>query len=627
MLSRVANSLYWMARNIERTENIARVMSVQLINTLEASDEETLADLDWDMVVAICASHQELEHIKNNKGLDEEYILDYLASSKVNQNSLINCIDIARENARTSRDHLPNDIFEIWNDFFLYAEGLREGKLTKESINKYLRRIKSTSLTIQGAIESSMSRGRPYRFLKIGKWLEKAENTARTLNVVCCHSREGEAETNRYYNWRFALQLLNGYEAYLKQFPPIMEPKNVLSFLITEESFPRSIRYCIDHIRDAIIDVEQGKISHYSREIFSALDELTAEFTEMKIQELNLSELCQFLDYFQNRCNEIGQIFSETYYLTERNNRIKSGSQTQSQHVINTHTEKNAHMKFQIEHINNFDYEAPVDSSMNTIRLKPRTDECQRLLSYRSEISPGSLTKEHVDIWGNHVEEFYIPEQHTHLEVKTTSVVSVQRSPFIHHIKYTPEMKGIFTSKLFREHYLSFLNDTPNTYLKKEQVDQVVDELGGMEDPVDFSLKVMEYLHDRFTYHTNSTNVHTKAEEAFEQKSGVCQDMTNVMLGILRANNIPARYVSGYLYVGEGSALIGDAATHAWVEVMLPGIGWTGLDPTNNVEALENHIRIATGRDYHDVSPLQGFYRGGKSNLDVSVSVKVLDVN
>ncbi|MBU9712149.1 transglutaminase family protein [Evansella tamaricis] len=281
-------------------------------------------------------------------------------------------------------------------------------------------------------------------------------------------------------------------------------------------------------------------------------------------------------------------------------------------------------MKFQIEHTSSFFYETPVEQSMNTVRLKPRTDECQRLISYRAEINPSSLTKQHIDIWGNHVEEFYIPDQHERLEVKTTSIVSIQRSPFIHQIIYSPEMDEIFTSTLFHDHYLSYLNVTPYTYLSPNHIQEVIDCVGDMTNPILFALNVMKYLHDTFTYKSGSTNVDTVAQESFELKTGVCQDITHIMLGVLRAKKIPCRYVSGYLYVGENSALIGDTATHAWVEVMLPGIGWVGLDPTNNVEALENHIRVGTGRDYADVSPLQGVYRGGKHLLDVSVSVTLL---
>ncbi|WP_421958182.1 transglutaminase family protein [Planococcus citreus] len=282
-------------------------------------------------------------------------------------------------------------------------------------------------------------------------------------------------------------------------------------------------------------------------------------------------------------------------------------------------------MKYKIEHTNIFDYETIVDQSMNTIRLKPRTDECQRLLSYRADITPATLTKEHVDIFGNNVETFFIAEHHQHLEVKSTSIVSIQKSPFIHRIDYSPEMNVIFHSQLFKEHYMAYLSNTAYTYITPEQMELVDRELGAMTNPVQYAIDVTEYVFDHFTYDGESTTVTTKASESFGLKKGVCQDITHVMLGILRSKHIPARYVSGYLYVGEDSALVGDAASHAWVEFMVPGIGWVGLDPTNNVEALENHIRVGVGRDYNDVSPVQGVYRGGSQSLDVKVSVSLLD--
>lgn len=282
-------------------------------------------------------------------------------------------------------------------------------------------------------------------------------------------------------------------------------------------------------------------------------------------------------------------------------------------------------MKYQIEHINTLHYETLVDQSLNHIRLKPRTDECQRLLSYRPDITPVTLTKEHIDLWGNHVETFFIAEQHQELTVKTTSVVSIQKSPFIRMIQFSPEMETIYKSELFHQHYLASLSETDFTFLYREQVAEVNRAIGLFNNPIECALAVMQYMYDSFTYDPEATGVNTKAHEAFDLKRGVCQDLTHIMLGILRAKGLPARYVSGYLYVGEDSALIGDSATHAWIEVMIPGIGWIGLDPTNNVEALEHHIRIGVGRDYQDMSPLQGVYRGGKHTLDVKVSVQLLE--
>ncbi|WP_077621824.1 alpha-E domain-containing protein [Sediminibacillus massiliensis] len=624
MLSRVADSLYWMSRNIERAENNARILSVHLIQVLEASEQINPADNDWDLLLEICASKADFYSRYAKVEVSDREIIDYLTFSKENTNSIFNCIKLARENARMTRDHLPDDLWEIWNNFYLKIMNMQTEELSRESLQALLQEIKFAALTAQGAVEASMGRsGAAYKFIKIGKWLERAEKCARILNVSCNKGEDGFATPKGNYYWRSALQLANGYNAYLKQYPPIMNPKNVLSFLMTDRSFPRSIGYCIDHVREAVYNMEDGKVSHYSRNLYLSLESLIKDFNEVKIKEVNLNELSQFLDNFQNQCNKIGKIFSETYYLIEPTHKFEK------EHLFVQHQQGNmesrSFMKYEIEHINTFDYDTAVNQSMNTIRLKPRTDECQRLLSYRTEINPSSLTKEHVDLWGNHVETFFIPEQHNHLVVKSTSIVSIQRSPFIHRIEFSPEMSAIFHSELFRHHYLSFLNETEYTYLAPSQLESVVEEIGEMKNPITFSLDVMRYLHDNFLYNGEATHVETKAQESFSLKKGVCQDLTHVMIGILRENGIPARYVSGYLYVGENSALIGDSATHAWVEVMVPGIGWVGLDPTNNVEALENHIRVGTGRDYADVSPLQGVYRGGGHSLDVRVSVKLLD--
>ncbi|HSO57081.1 MAG TPA: alpha-E domain-containing protein [Paenisporosarcina sp.] len=625
MLSRVADSLYWMARNIERTELNARILDVHLTQMVETSSEDLLDGKHWKLIFESCSTKEELEELKNNPEAHDEEYLRFLAFDSHNENSVFSCIRVARENARISRDHLPNELFEIWNDLYLFAHHAEQEQFSISKLRAFLRNVKVTALTAQGIIESGMSRSVAYRMIKIGKWLERAEKTSRILNVVCEQTRDTQLlyKGDHYYAWLSALRMLNGYEAYLKVNQPKMDPKTILTFLIADESFPRSIHYNVNHVRAAVDILENAKIAHYSSELYYALESLKNDFDEISIQELNSDDMLTFLNTFQNKCNEVGQIFSRTYYLIEP---VSKQEQTQivgSPEQLNF--EKASSMKYKIEHTNIFEYDTWVDQSMNSIRLKPRTDECQRLLSYRTDISPVALTKEHVDIWGNNVESFFIADHHKHLEVKSTSVVSIQKSPWIHRIDYSPEMHAIFHSDLFRSHYLAHLSNTAYTYLTPEQVEQVDSDIGQMANPVQYAIDVMGYLFNRFTYDGCSTTVSTKATESFDLKTGVCQDISHVMLGILRTKNIPARYVSGYLYVGENSALVGDAASHAWIEVMVPGIGWVGLDPTNNVEALENHIRVGVGRDYGDVSPVQGVYRGGSHKLDVKVSVSLIE--
>ncbi|MBB5181872.1 putative alpha-E superfamily protein/transglutaminase-like putative cysteine protease [Planomicrobium koreense] len=626
MLSRVANSLYWMSRNAERAENNARILDVQLLQMIEASDEELVRDSDWKLIYEICASSEELSRIKSQEHYEEDQLVQYLSFDEGNMNSVANCVRTARENARVSRDHITDDYWQTWNRCYLALQDVEAGQCTAKDVGKFLERVKFTSLTSQGIIEAAMSRGVGYQIIKIAKWLERAEKTARILNVVCerTYEQQLKAQTEDYYYWLSALRMTNAYDAYLKANPPKMDPRQILDFLISNQSFPRSIRYCLDHVRAAVEELEDSKISHYSWELYAKLDEVRTEFNELNLDELSTDGMMEFLNHFQDGCNEISQLFSKTYYLIDPSS--EQSGQSQSQNAANQMGTKGiTTMKYKIEHTNIFKYETIVDQSMNSIRLKPKSDECQRLHSYRADITPASLTKEHIDIWGNNVETFFIAEHHQNLEVKATSTVSIQKSPFIHRIDYSPEMNAIFHSNLFAEQYLAYLSNTAYTYLTPEHISQVDEALGEMSNPVQYSIDVMNYLHDRFTYDGESTDVSTRAEESFDLMKGVCQDITHVMLGILRAKNIPARYVSGYLYVGENSALIGDAASHAWVEVMVPGIGWVGLDPTNNVEALEHHILVGVGRDYNDVSPVQGVYRGGSQSLDVKVSVSLLD--
>ena len=284
-------------------------------------------------------------------------------------------------------------------------------------------------------------------------------------------------------------------------------------------------------------------------------------------------------------------------------------------------------MKYRITHSNIYRYDTDVEQSLNTIRLKPRNNECQRLISYDVKIEPHSLTRDSFDIWRNAISTFFIAGKHRELEVTTYSHVSIQRAPYIYQINYSDEMKNIFHSQLFREQYLPFLTISQYTTLLPFQMDEIIAAIGFPDNPVKYACDLMTYLNNSIIYDPLATTVQTTASEAWSLRRGVCQDFTHIMLAVLRHFNIPARYISGYLYVGEEDELIGDTATHAWVEVMVPGIGWIGLDPTNNVEVLENHINLCVGRDYRDVSPIEGVYQGGMHTLEVKVNVEKIAHN
>ncbi|WP_270180151.1 transglutaminase family protein [Alkalihalobacillus sp. CinArs1] len=283
-------------------------------------------------------------------------------------------------------------------------------------------------------------------------------------------------------------------------------------------------------------------------------------------------------------------------------------------------------MKFEVTQTNSYEYERPVRQSINQFRLRPLHDELQTVHEYTAIIDPVSETYGHTDYWGNYVETFYIWSEHQTLSIETISKVETNSIEFDVSNPLTSEQRQELTSHSFKQAYAEYLIDRHYTTIPEDAMKKETNEIWAQSrDELDFVVNLNEHIYNSMEYVSGATNVMTTADEVLEHRTGVCQDYTHLMLALCRYRGIPARYVSGYIYIGENSAYRGDAATHAWLEVKLPGQKWFGVDPTNNAIVGEQHIRIAVGRDYSDISPLKGVYIGGAHTLDVSVSVKNLE--
>jgi len=144
------------------------------------------------------------------------------------------------------------------------------------------------------------------------------------------------------------------------------------------------------------------------------------------------------------------------------------------------------------------------------------------------------------------------------------------------------------------------------------------------KDVFETAMAIMKFIYKEWTYAPNTTSSSTHMSEVLHQRRGVCQDFAHIMIGLCRALEIPARYVSGYIYNGPKAELRGAQASHAWCEVWLPNRGWFGLDPTNNTLSDERYVKIATGCDYDDAAPIRGSFNGppgATMQLEVSVAV------
>lgn len=282
-------------------------------------------------------------------------------------------------------------------------------------------------------------------------------------------------------------------------------------------------------------------------------------------------------------------------------------------------------MKLQVYHRTHYVYGALVRDSFNEARLEPVECAEQGRQSFLLKVIPSTRLTHFYDFYRNCVHVIDLPTPHLELTVEATSIVITRSLPPLPADSTPAPVAALVACERLGECY-DYLQ--PSTYVRATpEAQQLAKDLGaGHTDVWQVVQAIMRHLGREFRYIPAVTNAHTTMEEALRLRQGVCQDFAHVMIGLCRVLRIPARYVSGYLYNGPADQLKGAQATHAWVDVYLPGIGWRGLDPTNQQVVNQRHVKVAVGRDYADVSPLRGTYRGTASRkLSVDVLVTRLD--
>ena len=273
--------------------------------------------------------------------------------------------------------------------------------------------------------------------------------------------------------------------------------------------------------------------------------------------------------------------------------------------------------RMRVVHTTGYAYDAPVTASYNEARLTPRADQRQNVILNRVETAPATRAHRYLDYWGTAVTAFDLHAPHTELEVTGSSVVETE--PF----SAPPESWtwGELRADSSLDRFDELLS--PTRYVPRDRkLATVAKQLAKGADPVDAVIKAADWVHDEMSYVTGTTGVHTSAVQAWEERTGVCQDYAHLTLVLLRSMGIPSRYVSGYLHpkrsAGIGETVAGES--HAWVEAWTGA--WWAYDPTNAGAINEQHVSVGVGRDYGDVPPLKGIYSGGGSTeLDVVVEI------
>jgi len=286
--------------------------------------------------------------------------------------------------------------------------------------------------------------------------------------------------------------------------------------------------------------------------------------------------------------------------------------------------------RYRVVHTTEFVYDAPVSESYNEVRLRPLHDERQSCLSFRLMTSPGSRGTAYRDAHGNWVHQFNVLPEHRRLKVEAESVVLAHGASESSRDRTTLTEFDSHRDQLDEEHF-DFVAPTgyvPHLAALKEIIQTA--EQASDRTVTGFIEAVSHTIHERFRYVKGATHVHSSIEDSLSIGAGVCQDFAHLLLGVVRMRGIPGRYVSGYLVSGSAASLearqeevIGGQASHAWTEVLLPSNTWVALDPTLGKPVGLRHIRVAYGRDYGDVAPVRGVYKG-HAGQHLSVDVRVL---
>jgi transglutaminase-like putative cysteine protease len=290
-------------------------------------------------------------------------------------------------------------------------------------------------------------------------------------------------------------------------------------------------------------------------------------------------------------------------------------------------------MKLRVVHTTQYQYSEPVTLSHNQIRLTPREYAYQHCLQSRINIEPFSTELQSwMDPFGNEVTYFTFENPHSELIISLEAEVELlprEESPLLGAITWEQAVKALRSPKN-ADTLEAALFCYPSPYIS---FDPAVTEYAQASFAPERSLRevvaeLMRRIHQDFRYDPQATNLNTTLPELLQLRRGVCQDFAHLQIACLRTFGLAARYVSGYLMTRPPPGkpkLVGADASHAWLAVYFPGVGWIDYDPTNNCLPGEEHITLAWGRDYFDVAPIKGLYLGGggANTLQVSVDVRV----
>jgi len=311
MLSRVANSIYWMCRYIERAENVARFIGVNLNLLLDMPSEK---DKHWLPLVMTTGDQALFE--KEKSVYDQEAVISFLTFDRTYPNSILSCLSAARENARSIREIISSEMWEHLNNFYLELIKAESIKMAMEDPDRFFNIIKMRSHLFTGLMDCTLSHGEAWNFARIGMMIERADKTSRILDVKYFMLLPGADLVNTPIDniqWIAVLKSASAFEMYRKEFHHII-PRNVANFLIFDKQFPRSIYHCISKAQIYLHRITGSPNGAVTNSTEKQLGRLMADLEYTDIDEVIDAGLHEFLANLQDRLNTMGGTIGTTFF-------------------------------------------------------------------------------------------------------------------------------------------------------------------------------------------------------------------------------------------------------------------------------------------------------------------------
>ncbi len=314
MLSRVADSIYWMARYVERADNVARFIDVNLNLSLDLGPEVAR---QWDPLVRTTGDQKAFTDRYGQPS--QENVIQFLTFDEENSNSILSCLRMARENARTVRDMLSSPMWEELNKFYLMVRDAKHDQSVSASSFDFFGRVKLGATLLDGVAESTMSRGEAWHFRLLGQSIERADKTSRILDVKyylllsSVADVGGPVDTNQ---WAALLKSASALEMYRKKHGRL-GPAQVAEFLILDRDFPRAMHFCLIRAEESLLSITGSPAGTFRTPAEQRLGRLRAELDYANIQEIFNTGLHEFIDAFQTKLNQAGEAISETFFAVQ----------------------------------------------------------------------------------------------------------------------------------------------------------------------------------------------------------------------------------------------------------------------------------------------------------------------